>query len=386
MKFLKKNGVKILCVILLVLVLLTKTAPGISLIKTSTIIYNIFSDPLGNKINSTKSSSIVKEVSFKSNERTIYADLWIPKEKNKYPATILSLGIDIDKGDHRITRLAKILSESGFVVLIPNIPSITSRRLNIDAKEDLVSSFEFLNSQSGIKKNKIGFISFCASAGLAVLAAEDEKINNKVAYVVTVNPYFNLETLYKNIVFHQMQFEDKTLPWNPYFKTVEIYNRETVALLNNSDQKILDKYLVKISNSDLESGNYKPLSDIDTTLLSRDGLFTYALLANKDRKRISSLIENKTEAQKNFILNLSPSTKIGNLKTKLFILSDKNNIFIPYSHAQELASSMPENQRVFTETTLIPAGNLKANLPMWENIYEGAKLAVFVYQIFIKAF
>jgi len=237
MSKLKKRNSKIIWIILAILVFVLVTPWGRTFYKTLIILPEFIPNSPIKTINLLTPTPQIKEVEFKSQDKTIFADLYLPKTRGKYPAAVLHLGVDIDRKDERIQKLANVSARSGIATLVPNIPSLHNRRVLTETKDDLISSFDYLKSQPNINKKKLGFIGFCASGGLVILAAEDLKINDQVNFIVAVNPYYDLKSLYKNITLRQIEDEGKIISWQPHFKTVEIYNRETINALEREKDK-----------------------------------------------------------------------------------------------------------------------------------------------------
>lgn len=381
MSFFDKHGLKIIAVTLAAVLIFANLSWGRAFFKTLILLPEFIPNSQVKTINLFTKRPQIKEVQFQGKNEPIYADLWLPDNKKKHPAAVLHLGVDIDRKDPRVQSLANSLARSGVATLVPNIPSLERRRILAEGKEDLTVSFEFLKNQPNIKKEKVGLIAFCASGGVVLLAAEEQKIAGDVDFIVVINPYYDLSTLYENVSLHQIKDNDQVILWQPHFKTVEIYNRETISLLeNDSDREILKKYLVKISQERLEKGQYETLSPEDQNKLTKDGQFTYELLTSKDPNRISFYQENATENQKNFVRDLSPSTNIGSLKAKTFILMDKNNVFIPYTQAQMLDEALGK-KATFAQTKLLPAGDLVENLPIGDYFSEGFKISRFIFLV-----
>lgn len=385
MKLLKRSD-KIFWIILILVTLILITPWGRAGAKTLMIMPEFIPDSSFSPLNFLTAKPQITEVKFMSQDRTIYADLWAPRGKNKHPAVILHLGVNIDRKDSRVLEIANALSRSGIAVLAPNIPSLGKHRVLAEAKDDLVTSFEYLKSQPNIKNAEVGFIGFCASGGLVILASEDPKIADDVKFLVAVNPYYDLSTLYENITLRQTKSNGTTENWNPDAKTVEIYNRETINLLDaKSDREILNSHLSLIEPELIEKGQFLALSQEELNQLSADGKLTYDTLTNKDANKVSFYLENATSAQKNFLKEVSPSTNIGNLKAKALILMDKNNIYIPYTEAESLDKALAQKDHLFVETQILPAGNLSASLPLKNYPFETVKLFRFVYELMLES-
>lgn len=385
MKLIKKHGFKIIVAFIAVILVASNIPWGRTFYKTVLILPEFMPNSPVKPGNFLTKEPIIQEVQYESFGRTINADLWLPATRGKHPAAVLHLGVDIDRKDERIQRLANAFARSGVATLVPNIPSLERRRVLAEGKDDLISSFEYLRSQAQIKKDKVGFIGFCASGGMVLLAAEDPKIADQIAFAVVINPYFDLTSLYENITLRRTEENGQELPWKPSFKTVEIYNRETVSLLDNElDLEILKNYLVKISPEDLVRGRYQTLTEKDQSRLSEEAKFTYDLLTNKDPQKTSYYQENTTAAQKTFVRELSPKTQIDKLKAKTFILMDKNNIYIPYTEAKMLSEALEGKDHLFVKTKILPEGDLVGSLPPKDYFFEGIKIFRFVYSILLE--
>src|SRR3990167_8198953 len=251
---------KIIWAILILIVAVIITPWGRAFYKTLIILPEFIPNSPIKTTNLLTRKPAIKEVEFESEDRTIYADIWYHNSSGKHPAAVLHLGVDIDRKDARAQKLANAFARSGIIILVPNIPSLGKRRVLAEAKSDLITSFEYVKSLQNTNTDKVGFIGFCASGGLVILASEDAKISENVSYIVTVNPYFDLSNLYDNITTRKIRDNDGTHEWQPNFKTVEIYNRETIGLLENKhDQDILNDHLTLIGQQALEEGKFPQL-------------------------------------------------------------------------------------------------------------------------------
>ncbi len=121
------------------------------------------------------------------------ADLYLPSASGKHPAVVLFLGVvPAGRNDPRVTSLANALARSNIVVLIPwSDVMLTSRRLDPNAVDLLVEAFRFLEGHESVKPERIGLAGFCVGASFATLAAQDERIRDRVAYVNSFGGYFD---------------------------------------------------------------------------------------------------------------------------------------------------------------------------------------------------
>lgn len=383
MKIIKRHKLifsLIVLVVLLIVILNTKWGRAFS--KSINLLPGIIPNSPIETVNPFAAKPLIKEVEFESDGRAIKADLWLPKKSGKFPAAVLHLGVDIDRKDERAQRVARALARSGIATLVPNVPSLSQRRILQEAKEDMVAAFEYLKGEKGeINQDKLGFVAFCASGGLALVAAEDERIHKQVDFIVAVNPYYDLFTLYKALSTHQKADGSS---WKPSFKTAEIYNREAINVLSDDkDIATLSKYLVWIARENLSGGNYRELSASDRAGLSKDAIFIYDFLTNKNPPKFDFFEKNLLPEQKELINELSPSRKIENISAKVFLLADVNNVYIPFTEAKTLNETLNDNNNVYLETKLLPGADLPENISI-RDLPQIWGLFKFIFQFYLS--
>lgn len=380
---LERHGLKIIGAVILVVLIISVLPQGRAFYKTLRIVPEFLPSSTIRPLNILTSKPLIREVGYQSQGKKIYADLWLPNGRGKHPAAVLHLGLDIDRKDPRVQKVASAFARSGLIILVPNIPTISQRRLNQETTEDFINSFEYLKSLPQVKNGNVGFLGFCSAGGVAFVASTDERIADEVAFITTINPYFDLSSLYRDITLRKIN----NTPWTPHFKTVEIFNRETINLLtNDSDKKILKKYLVLILEENLARGNFPSLTPQDEAQLTEDGKLTYKSLTNKDPEKVDFYLENATFLQKNFLKKLSPSTSLNTLKAKSFIFVDKNFVYIPYTEGEKLsqALSASEIENVFEESKVLPTSELTGGLSFKNYLTEGTKVFRLIYSFFLE--
>ncbi len=325
---------------------------------------------------------VVSQVIYKSDEgEDIYADLWLPRKKGNFPGVVLHLGVDIDKDDTRSQQLASAMARSGFAVLVPNINSLHKRRLLESSKNELISSLQFLIAEKNVNPEKTGFVAFCASGGLAAVAAADSAIREKTSFLVLINPYYDLSNIYSAISTHKILDGEKEVDWEPHFKTVEIYNREAINLLSSeSERELLLKKLVPADPEKLAKRNFDKLTSEEFETLSTQAQNTYLALTARNKSEVVRYYDQRSMEQENFRKSLSPGTHITDVKAKTFLISDKNNVYIPFTEAKLLNESLKES--TFLETRLIPSGEFNQDLDWIDYPKELLKIVQFIAKFF----
>jgi hypothetical protein len=322
---------KIAILVFVAAILFVNTPYTKALYKSAFLLLEIFPNSQVKPFGVFTKEPILKEVVYKSGDQEIHADLWIPNEKKKkYPAAVLHLGLDIDRKDERVTMIAEAIARTGTIVLTPNLPSLSNRRLTINTPTELRDSAIYLKSLNISDPKKLGFIALCAAGGPAFIASQSEQLK-EVSFMVTINPFYDLNQLFTDVTSRKINGSD----WKPSFKTVEIVNRETISgLEDKEDIEKLSELFVNIHVDKLSTGNFETLENPALQFNSQDSINTYFGLVNKDPKKSKSYLEASTTEQKNFMKNLSPSNYSKNTDQKIFVLSEIPNPYIPYTHAR----------------------------------------------------
>lgn len=313
---------------------------------------------------------ILKEVVYKSGGKEIFADLWSPNDRRKHPGAVLHLGLDIDRKDPRVQMFAKSLARSGIIVLAPNIPSISNRRLTRETPRELEDSFKYLTSLNLVDKKKTGFMGLCVAGAPTLIAAQSKDLKNKVAYLITINPYYDLSSLYKEITIRKINGEI----WIPHFKTVEVFNRETIFQVDDEkDKETLSKLLINIDQERLSRGLFDKV-DPYKTFNTDEAIEVYLGLTNKDPQKSDSYLKNATKKQKDYLKALSASTYVKDFKPKTFILSEKPNHYLPYTEAEDFAKNIKGS--VFEEV------NFTVTEPTYRiGFKDGIKSFIFLWKV-----
>lgn len=220
-------------------------------------------------------------------EEKIVANIARPADGKTHPALILAMGVRIHENDrHIILRLADSLARLGYVVLWPRSKGLEDGAAKFERPEIIIESFNYLKNKPEVDKKRISFIGFSAGSSISTVAAEDPSIASQVHSVVFFGGYYNISDYLTSVANSQFLVDGEEVPWQP----------SESALWHTS--RILETYGVSLD-----------------------------LFENRDEV---------PEEVKKALAELSPHTKIENLKAKLFILHDKSDASIPWVESEKL--------------------------------------------------
>jgi len=313
----------------------------------------------------------VKEVAIQTGEKEIKADLYRPQDDKKHPSVVFTIGTIITKRDPVVTKFAQSLSRIGFVVLVPDLPDFLQGFVWTDSVNTLISSVEFLDRQPFVEKEKIGFAGFCVGASTSIVAAEDERIANKVNYIIAISPYFDILTSAGAVTTRKAKTDSGFISWEPTELTKEALYRGFINYINDGKEKdLLLEYFLK------RQAIYSEING-----LSPEAKIIYEFLSNQDPEKVEEIWQRAPQSAKDLVNNLSPSTRINKLKAKIFVLNDKKDTFIPRTEGEKLAKSLSKKQRYFVEIDTFEHVNPATKLERWAAIKQLFQLSRYVYNV-----
>jgi acetyl esterase/lipase len=318
----------------------------------------------------------IREVTLQISGKSVKADLYRPKDDKKHPAVVFTLGIVVMRKDAAVTKFAQALSRTGFVVLVPDLPDFLSGFVWTDSVETLISSVEFLDRQDFVDKARIGFAGFCVGASASIIAAENERINNKVTFISAISPYFDLTKLTEAVLTRQVRQGSTVLPWQPAELTVEAVQKGYLNYIADTTER---NYLLAL----LKGKNTLAIEE-KFPVISEDGQKIYSFLKNSNPENFEDLKANLPEGLKRLTVELSPSSNIANLHAKVFVLNDKKDTFVPEIEGENLSKNLPKNQVFFIDVDSFEHVNPKTRLERLAALKQLFQLGRYVYSIFSK--
>lgn len=230
----------------------------------------------------------------------IVGDLFIPKGAsdaakgaNKNPALIVAMGVKTsDKDRPTLLGFCESLARLGYIVLWPRLETLEKDIVEFEEPQTFIDAFKFLEERTDVDKNRISFVGLSVGSSLSLVAAEDEKINQKVRSIVFFGGYYNIIDYLSSLSTKKIILDGKTVKW------------ETAKGAIDQAQEILEKEGLTLKQFD-----EKDTFDADLT---------------------------------ESLLRFSPHENLRNLKAKIFILHEKSDTFVPYTESIKLKNALEE--------------------------------------------
>ena len=302
------------------------------------------------------------------------ADIYRPGDGKPHGAMILSPGAPpLEPDDSRLTRLAGDIARAGFVMLVPFSPDLENEMIYPREVDALVQEFKYLQQQSYVKQDKIGFIGVSVGAPLALLAAAAPSINEDVAYVVSFGGYYNATDVLKGVTTGVISYDGLTDTWKPDQHSVDVMSEQVINRLSDgADRDLLLRALV----------DRDPDAGADLWQLSPEGRAAFNLLTNKDPSKVDELLAKLPAEPRQALSDLSLDGRLGGLRAETFILHDKTDHFVPYTESRRLRDALQGQVKLhFTEVDIFDHVQPTIDRDAHTLITDSAKLYLHLFQI-----
>ena len=216
------------------------------------------------------------------------------------PALVLLLGADpAPPDDSRVERLVDGLARLGFVVLFPLSDALEAKRVTPVEVERLVEAFLALERDPGVLPERVAFVGLSAGGSLAIVAASDERIAERVWFVHAIGPYFDATSLAASALGRAYRTPDgEVRAWEAERVTREVVRETLLSTLPDQDRQALEA-------ADFEGAE--------------------------------SLLAALPPAPRDAMRAVSPRYAIGRLRAPLYLLHDRNDRFVPWTESEALA-------------------------------------------------
>ena len=267
------------------------------------------------------------------------SEVYRPPDGRPRAAVLLSLGIT-DQGfeDANVINLGKALGRAGYVVMFQWSPHLgLTYNIDPDGPEVLVSSFQFLESQDYVDRDRVGLGGFCIGASFALVAASDHRILERVHFVNVLGPYFDAEALLVQAASRTVVYDGEMTVWEPGDLTIRVLANELIdALEEPTDIEILSQAYDREVPS--------PPSELEH--LSPPARRVTQLMEGVSGPVASNLVSDLPPGFHLDMGRISPSAHVGGLQARLLVMHDRDDELVPAAESRRLVKEIPDHVRV----------------------------------------
>ncbi|MBI2886139.1 MAG: hypothetical protein HYY02_02905 [Chloroflexi bacterium] len=376
MRLLRNIAMGLVILVFTVLAILVVTHEGRVAIKTLLLLPEVLPAVPLRPLSALSTPPLQEEARYPYTGGEAGGTLFRPTDGGRHGAVILLLGVNPNLDDETLLRVANGLARQGIVVLLPRPAQLLQGRISYQEVEALIGGFRFLQEQRFVDPKRIGFAGFCVGSSLALIAAGDARISGDVRFVNFFGGYYSAQDLLAAMTTRRIALDGDSAPWEPSQDAlIWFYQQLIYSVPSEAEQKLLERIFV---------AGYQPAPG-EVAGLSPQARSVYQLLSNRDPARTEELYEALPEGLKNLLARLSPSNALEWIQTKVYIMHDRQDTYIPYVESRRLLAALEDYPRKrYTEFELFQHMHPQRPLETWDFLREAAKLYYHLYLLMLE--
>jgi len=246
-----------------------------------------------------------------------------------------------------VRRLAEGFARAGYLVVVPDLPGLRKDKISPETRAGTVEVARAVSDRPDAHGGEVGLVGVSTGATLAVLAAEDPALKNRVSVVAGVAPYADIRTILNVATTGHYERDGETIRYDadPFLSYVSA--RSLISTLPpGEDREALLSGLEGVDRyapEPLAGFREGPPEDLGPGARS-----VHALLQNRDPERFEDLYEALPGGTRGDLEALSPLAGGGRVEAPVELVSGPKDIYFPVSESRALARIAPDHQVTVT--------------------------------------
>ena len=287
----------------------------------------------------------VARVTFEAAGRTMVADVYRPasgRRGSRRPGIVLNHGVAAGgMNDLRLVNFADALARCGYVVLVPEFINLKEFRVRPSDVDEMVGSYEYLEQLPDVDPDRAGFFGFSYAGGLAVLAANDPRIAERVRFCFLLGSYYDAKSIVIYATTGYYLEDGEWIYMTPRHTGKWAFLKNMLEFVDDAGDRAL---LARIADAKLASEACDVSATADS--LRGDGADLYELMMNEDPDAAGRIIERLNPRILSFFDEISMPGNMENVTAHLIITHGRDDNLMPYTESILLAENAPPKATV----------------------------------------
>jgi dienelactone hydrolase len=274
------------------------------------------------------------------------ATLVRPEHGDRWPAIVFVNGATREGRHHPdVQRLARGFARAGYLVAVPDLPGLSLGRITDETVQATVGVADAIARRDDVRGHRVGFTSVSVGTTLALLAAEDERLADRVTLVAGIAPFTDLEKVIE--LATTGEYVGRPYDHDDYVQ-LAVARSLAAALPARPPERRLLRELEAIDD-EMDD----PLASLRREQpggLGRAGRAVVALLLNRDPQRFARLFEALPARMRAAVRRLSPLLAASRLRAPVAIASAPHDKYFPVAESRALDRAAPDVDVAVTRT------------------------------------
>jgi pimeloyl-ACP methyl ester carboxylesterase len=247
------------------------------------------------------------------------------------PALVLSLGMNpAPPDDPRVVRLMNGLARSGLVAVLVESEALGQDKLFPDLPRALVESVQFVEAQPYVTANHVGLFGFSVGGSLALVAAADPAIRDRLRLVEAFGSFANLQDALLSVATHSLDDEGTVRAWEP-----------DIAAQRHLASALINGLTDEGEQEELRALFVDPIAGATVSAegLSDEAAAVYALLRTRNRAEGAELLGRLPALVQENFRALSPLPVAPELRAPLYVMYDADDPLLPFTGSKAICAA-----------------------------------------------
>ncbi|MFN0071618.1 MAG: dienelactone hydrolase family protein [Chloroflexota bacterium] len=314
-----------------------------------------------------------REITWQSPAGRVDADLYLPAGPGPFGGIVLFTGAFGLRRAENMVRFAEGLARSGAAVLVPESEALQRGDIVPDEVDTLIQSLQALQAEPSVDAQRMGLAGFSVGGSLVLLAVEDPRGAELAQFANVLGAFFDAREMLISIASREIVVDSVAVPWTPDAVTRYTFVKHLILSMTEGLEKrtLAEAYL-----------SVPPLGLPDGAVLSQEGRVVVGLIEGGSREQVTELVRELHPSALEWLAAISPSERVDQIRTKLYVMHDRGDVFVPFTEARRLvAGAAPEVLQRFTESALFAHVTIDEHLPPTQIAGELWKLYIHLWAL-----
>lgn len=287
------------------------------------------------------------------------ASVYRPAGGGRRPAWILLHGITYTGREHpELVRLARSVAAAGFVVLVPDVPEWRNLRVAPDETvPTLVACVDALAARDDVDADRIGVLGFSFGATLALSAATEPELRDRLAGVASWGGYGDMHEVVRFLFtgHHELDGERWFVEPDPYGRWIlgANYLRAVPEWRERGDvAAALFELAADAGRRRIFAGDpiFDPVKVRLREGLSEEARAVFDLFAwppgrpRPDESRLLEVVETFNAAVTREDPRLAELDRLSRIRVPVVLAHGREDALVPFTHLERLKRRLPEDR------------------------------------------
>jgi pimeloyl-ACP methyl ester carboxylesterase len=267
-----------------------------------------------------------------------------PGGEGPWPALFFVNGV-VTEGRNlpEVRRLAEGLARAGYLVVVPDLPGLRRGEIRPETVHETVEVARAVSELPDARDGGVGLVGVSTGATLALLAAENEDVAERVSVVIGVAPYADVKTVLHIATTGHYRKDGKLVPYEADPFLAGAITQSVVSTLPPSEDR--ETLLTELEEVD----RLEPEFLADLRGMGAEARSVAELLANKDPRRFDELYEGLPDGVRANLEELSPLAGDERVSVPVELISEPQDRYFPLSETYAIERIAPQARVTVSE-------------------------------------